>query len=189
MIATADIDRTPSIVARQLGRVPRTPWRVAASCAYGYPTVIASPSRLADGTPFPTTYWLTCPYLSEAASAAESAGSLAEWDALIAEDPALRAELASVDAELRRRRAAESDGVDACASVGVAGQTSVVVAKCLHARVALALVGIDDPIGLALLEQASRACPDRRCGRVDAVGSPPRPAAEPPVPSHQEGTR
>ena len=54
---------------------------------YGFPTVIASPSRLDDGTPFPTTYWLTCPYLADAASAAESAGRLAEWDARVAGRP------------------------------------------------------------------------------------------------------
>jgi len=41
------------IVAWQLGRPPREPWRVCVRCEFGYPQVIASPSRLDDGKPFP----------------------------------------------------------------------------------------------------------------------------------------
>jgi hypothetical protein len=159
-------DRLFTLVARQVGRPPRTPWRVAAFCTFGFPTVISSPSCLDDGTPFPTTYWLTCPFLTEAASAAESAGWLAEWDAHIANDPALAAALEETDAELRARRAAETGGEDACAGVGVAGQASL-AAKCLHARVALVLVGIDDRIGAALIESVGTTCDDRRCSLLE----------------------
>jgi uncharacterized protein len=172
VIVAAETDRLAAIVTRQVGRAPRTPWRVAATCTYGFPTVIASPSRLDDGTPFPTLYWLTCPFLSEAASAAESAGWLSEWDARIAEDPDLAASLALADAELRKRRVAESAGRDACGSAGVAGQCAVLATKCLHARVALALVGIDDAIGGALLEHVGEACVDRRCDALDPGTSP-----------------
>jgi hypothetical protein len=38
--------------------------------------------------------------------------------------------------------------------------------KCLHAHLALALVGIDDPIGRALLGQGDTDCPDERCARL-----------------------
>lgn len=162
-----DTDRVAALVARQVGRAPRTPWRVAASCVHGFPTVIASPSRLDDGTPFPTLYWLTCPYLADGASAAESAGELAEWDARIAEDADLALALGVADLQLRERRAEESAGLDACGTVGVAGQGSRSVTKCLHARIALVLVGIDDPVGEALLERTGPACRDRRCVALD----------------------
>ncbi len=167
MIVPPNTDRLAALVARQVGRAPRTPWRVAASCVHDFPTVIASPSRLDDGTPFPTLYWLTCPYLADAASAAESAGELAEWDALVADDADLALALGAVDLELRERRVAESGGVDECGAVGVAGQESRTAAKCIHARIALVLVGIDDPIGEALLERVGPSCGDSRCASLD----------------------
>ncbi|HEY5506960.1 MAG TPA: DUF501 domain-containing protein, partial [Coriobacteriia bacterium] len=42
-------------------------------CERGAPAVIAVAPRLADGTPFPTAFWLTCPRLVEAVGALESA--------------------------------------------------------------------------------------------------------------------
>ncbi len=168
---TADTDTDlAALVTLQLGRPPRTPWRVGVTCSYGYPQVVASPSRLDDGTLFPTLYWLTCPFLAEAASAAESSGRLAEWDSRVATDPALAEELSAADADLRSRRAEESGGHDACARVGVAGQSSPTAPKCLHARVALALAGVADPIGRALLTETGRDCPDRRCDSLVPKG-------------------
>jgi hypothetical protein len=38
--------------------------------------------------------------------------------------------------------------------------------KCLHAHIALTLVGVDDPIGSALLGEGEADCPDRRCARL-----------------------
>ncbi len=167
MTVAAAVGDLAALVARQVGRAPRTPWRVAATCRHGFPSVIASPSRLDDDTPFPTLYWLTCPYLAEVASAEESAGRLAEWDARIEQDASLAGELAAADDDLRARRAAESGGEDACGDAGVAGQGGErLAAKCLHARVALALAGVGDPIGIELLERVGDACDDRRCERL-----------------------
>jgi hypothetical protein len=139
---------------------------VAARCRWGFPTAVVSPSRLADGTPFPTCAWLTCPGLAQRASAAESCGETAEWARRAVSDPELGTELADTDAVVRERRAMESDGDDACASVGIAGQRDPLGVKCLHAHLALALVGIEDPIGRALLGQGDTDCPDERCARL-----------------------
>ncbi|MDR3687617.1 MAG: DUF501 domain-containing protein [Coriobacteriia bacterium] len=156
--------REALLVAEQLGgRVPREPWRVAARCAHGFPTVIVSPSLLADGTPFPTFAWLTCPHLSEALAAEESAGATAVWATRAAADPALAESLRAADGALRAARVAESGGVDACESVGLAGQRDPLGVKCLHAHVALVLIGIDDPIGAAELGKIPHSCPDGRC--------------------------
>lgn len=157
-------------VALQMGRAPRTPWRVAGTCLFGFPQVIASPSRLDDGTPFPTLYWLTCPHLTEAASVAESSGVLAGWAARAQADPSLAEALETADTELRTRRAEESDANDACAGIGIAGQSSPVVPKCLHARVAVALAGIDDPLGVDLLRTAGSDCENGRCESLLAKG-------------------
>ena len=80
-------------------------------------------------------------------------------------DPELPA-LREVDAEVREMRAAESGGADACEGVGVAGQRDPLGVKCLHAHIALALVGLDDPVGAGELGKIQRECPDGRCAAL-----------------------
>jgi hypothetical protein len=164
------VDASPDqvVVSTQMGRSPRTPWRVGSRCAHGYPTTIVSPALLDDSTPFPTLAWLTCPWLSERAARAESAGEIDRWSADIAVDEALSAALVEADGELRRRRAEESGGSDACSAVGIAGQRDPLGIKCLHAHVALALVGISDPIGRALLDAGPRTCDSGQCRETAA---------------------
>ncbi|MDO9174656.1 MAG: DUF501 domain-containing protein, partial [Actinomycetota bacterium] len=88
-------------MAAQLGRIPRDPWRVAASCAHGFPSVIVSPALLTDGTPFPTYAWLTCPHLVEQLHAEESAGATAGWAARARCDAELAEQLRLTDAAVR----------------------------------------------------------------------------------------
>lgn len=128
--------------------------------------VIVSPTRLADGTPFPTYAWLTCPWLIERAGVRESAGETAEWAARAVDDEGLAARLIALDAELRAVRAAEGPSADVRASSGIAGQRDPLGVKCLHAHLALALLGLDDPIGLAILGDEDDACEDVRCDRL-----------------------
>jgi hypothetical protein len=151
-----------AVVAAQIGRTPRDPWRVAHTCSYGYPTVIVSPSRLEDGTPFPSFAWLTCPWIAARASLAESDGAAARWGRAAHDDADLAARLAALDATVRAARKQESAGVDACESVGLAGQRDPLGVKCLHAHAALALLGYDDPIGTTLLAESAE-CEDGRC--------------------------
>jgi hypothetical protein len=112
---------------------------------------------------FPTYAWLTCPWLVGAASALESAGAAREWTARAGSDASLAAALRLADSALRSARQAEGQGEDMCAGVGIAGQRDVLKVKCLHAHVALALIGVKDPIGRAVLQSLTQACPDRRC--------------------------
>jgi uncharacterized protein len=60
-------------VAAQLGRTPRGTRAVAHRCPCSLPAVVETTPRLPDGTPFPTLYYLTCPRLTGAVSALESA--------------------------------------------------------------------------------------------------------------------
>jgi len=153
----------------QLGRSPRKPWRVAERCTYGFPTVIATPSRLATGEPFPTTFYLTCPHLVAAVSALESAGEADRWARRLAAQPALAARMRAADAAYRAARAAHSAGDDACADVGIAGQRDPLATKCLHAHVAAALSGIDDPVGCGVLAAVELECRDVRCGAAEGA--------------------
>ncbi|HVK36651.1 MAG TPA: DUF501 domain-containing protein, partial [Microlunatus sp.] len=64
-------------VTEQLQRRPRGVLGVAHRCPVGHPAVVATLPRLPDGTPFPTTYYLTCPRATAACSALEAAGLMA----------------------------------------------------------------------------------------------------------------
>ena len=151
MSAVAEADLVA--VGRQLGRPARDVVRVAARCVCGAPTVVATRPRLADGTPFPTFYYLTHPAATAAASRLEAAGRMAEYQALLADDVA--------DAYRRAHETYISDReahgvVPEIAGISAGGMPDRV--KCLHALVGHALAagpGVN-PIGdLALSELAA----------------------------------
>ncbi len=154
-------DRT--VVARQLGREPRGRWRPASRCAYGFPNVIATSPTLEDGSPFPTLFWLTCPWLGEIISEAESSGGVAVWAERLANDPDLAARMREADAAYRDARLAEGGGLDPAAHLSAAGLRDVTRTKCLHAHAAAFLAGIGDPIGESVLAGRSVECEDARC--------------------------
>ena len=152
------------IVTRQLGRVPRGVWRVAARCSFGRPTAIATAPALPDGAPFPTLFYLTCPHLVECVGELESAGAVRAWRQRLATDPALAAELDAAASEYRQARLAEGAGEDPARHLGIAGVREAADVKCLHAHVAARLAGIDDPIGREVLAALVRECEQDRCG-------------------------
>ena len=154
------------MVARQLGRAPRGIWRVVSSCEHGYPRVIAVGPLLEDGSPFPTTFWLTCPHLVEAMHTLESAGEHRSWAERAAADPVLASRLRHADDSYRAARRDEGGGADPCAAVGVAGQSDPLAVKCLHARVAAALAGTGDPVGEGVLAQLAEHGMPTTCGDI-----------------------
>ena len=96
-----------SVVAVQIGRAPRSSVMVEARCHLGLPVVIRVPPVLDDGTPFPTTHWLTCPLATVRISRIEADGGVKDADAAIAADPDLaRAYRASME-----RYASERDAL------------------------------------------------------------------------------
>ena len=73
LVNTTDATEADLEVLRdQLGRVPRGVVGIAARCVCGRPTVVATAPRLPDGTPFPTTYYLTHPAAVKGASTLEA---------------------------------------------------------------------------------------------------------------------
>jgi hypothetical protein len=158
-----------NLVARQIGRTPRRPWRCIARCSFGRPIVIATPSLLEDGEPFPTLYWLTCPELLASVSELESAGGTVAWASRLAADSHLARRMQAADEAYRDARTRESGGQDACEGVGVAGQADPLLVKCLHAHVAARMAGIDDPVGDGVLAQVRHECSDDLCRRLTFV--------------------
>ena len=88
-----------AVVSRQLGRPARPFRRVAVRCEHGFPAVTEQPAFTDDGSPFPTTYYLTCPWLVAALARSEAEGGVSRWTEAAAEDPALTTERRKTSAE------------------------------------------------------------------------------------------
>jgi len=123
-------------VAAQLGRAPRGSRAVAHRCPCGRPDVVETVPRLADGTPFPTLYYLTCPKATGAVSTLESAGLMKEMNARLAEDPELAGHYERAHERYLARRE-EIGHVPEIAGVSAGGMPTRV--KCLHVHLAQAL--------------------------------------------------
>jgi hypothetical protein len=76
-------------VAAQLGREPRAIAEVGHRCPCGNPDVVTTQPRLPDGTPFPTTFYLTCPRAASRIGTLEGSGLMKEMQDRLAADPAL----------------------------------------------------------------------------------------------------
>ena len=137
-----DVDIQPAseedlaIIARQLERTPRGVVGVAWRCPCGKPGVIVTEPRLPDGTPFPTTYYLTCPAAVTEISRLEATGIMAEMTARLAEDEQLASEYAAAhESYLADRK--ELGEVPEIEGVSAGGMPNRV--KCLHALLGHAL--------------------------------------------------
>ena len=124
-------------VAAQLGREPRGVRGVAHRCPCGAPDVVETEPRLPDGTPFPTTYYLTCPRATGAVSTLESSGLMRSMQDRLAEDPALAAAYRAAHEDYLAHRAALGPEVPEIDGVSAGGMPDRV--KCLHVLVGHAL--------------------------------------------------
>lgn len=128
-------------VEAQLGRVPRGAVAVAWRCPCGQPGVVSTLPALEDGTPFPTTYYLTCRRAAAACSTLESAGVMAAMQQRLADDADLAAAYrAAHESYLADRdRLAETYGIEVPRIAGISAGGMPDRVKCLHALAAHAL--------------------------------------------------
>ena len=89
--AARDETRQPSahdldVLSRQLGRPVRDVVEIPARCVCGNPLVAATAPRLGNGTPFPTTFYLTHPVITSAVSRLEANGVMNDMNELLAAD-------------------------------------------------------------------------------------------------------
>ena len=146
-VSSADLEA----LAEQLGRVPRGVVAIAARCVCGRPTVVRTAPRLDDGTPFPTSYYLTHPAAVKGCSTLEAEHLMETFNADLAADAELAAAYASAHADYLARRA-ELGQVPEIEGVSAGGMPTRV--KCLHALLGHTLAagaGIN-PIGDRTLE-------------------------------------
>lgn len=107
-----------------------------------------------DGSPFPTTFWLTCPILVKRASHLEAAGVMAKMTETLGRDAGLHDRLARAVDRYRARRDAHLVIKESGGPPG-GGPDRV---KCLHAHLAHELADPPNPIGALTL--ASTGWPD-----------------------------
>lgn len=160
-------------VSAQLGRPARGVHRVAHRCRCGLPDVVETEPRLPDGTPFPTTFYLTCPRLAAEIGRLEASGLMREWTERLAADPDLAAGYRRAHEHYLAAR--ERLGhVPEIAGISAGGMPDRV--KCLHSLVGHALAagpGVN-PLG----DEALALLPDWAAGgRCVEVGPPVRVAA------------
>jgi hypothetical protein len=140
-----------AVVEAQLGRPPRGVHHLAHRCPCGNPDVVATEPRLEDGTPFPTTFYLTCPRAASSIGTLEASGLMKDMSDRLEADPDLAS--AYRRAHERYLRFREGIGhVPEIAGVSAGGMPSRV--KCLHVLAAQALAqgrGVN-PLGDEVLD-------------------------------------
>ena len=144
--------RDEEVIEAQLGRPPRSIHGIGHRCPCGNPDVVATEPRLEDGTPFPTTFYLTCPRAASMIGTLEASGLMKLMQDRLATDPTLAAGYqAAHNAYLEAR---ESIGyVEQIAGVSAGGMPDRV--KCLHVLAGQALAqgpGVN-PLGDEVLDQ------------------------------------
>ena len=138
---SSDIDA----VWRQLGRPPK-PFRVAARCPFGAPSVIENERT----RKMPTSFWVTCPSLDRANARVESAGGVRAAQEAVGEET-----VEEIHSEHLARYGTRVAGVRDEAGGHV---------KCLHAFTALHLSGaIPNPVAEWTLERLDNPYPELAC--------------------------
>lgn len=125
-----------ALVAAQLGREPRAIESIAFRCPCGAPAVVRTEPRLPDGTPFPTTYYVTCPRLTSLIGTLEATGVMREMEDRMRVEPAMREQYEHAHERYLTDRAELGD-VPEIDGISAGGMPTRV--KCLHVHVGQSL--------------------------------------------------
>lgn len=164
-------DHDLAVMREQLGRDMRGVVSVARRCSCGRPAVVRTAPRLEDGTPFPTSLYLTLPWLTLDLSRLEAGGLMAELTERLQADAGLAAAYRGAHERYLARRAEIGDAEEV-RHVSAGGMPTRV--KCLHALAGQALAegpGVN-PVAdevLAMIDGAGElVC---RCGADESAGA------------------
>ncbi|MCX7831516.1 MAG: DUF501 domain-containing protein [Actinobacteria bacterium] len=138
------------------GRYPHPDSVVLKRCRFGKPVAFAS-MPVSYGEPFPTMFWLTCPYLLKLCGKLESALLHRTLEAEIERTERLRKEFYEAQMKMIniRKEVARATFLDLPRSVletGIGGVRNLMRVKCLHAHMAASFAGIESPVTKALYE-------------------------------------
>lgn len=156
-------------IEAQLGRPPRSIHAIGHRCPCGNPDVVATEPRLEDGTPFPTTFYLTCPRAASMIGTLEASGLMREMSERLESDGELAA-------GYRRAHEAYLAFREAIAAVpeiqGVSAGGMPTRVKCLHVLAGQSLAqgrGVN-PLGDEVLDLLGAFWADGPC--VPSEGAP-----------------
>jgi len=150
-------DAERAVTAAMIGRPLRGRSAAAVRCGWGLPAVLRVDPRLADGTPFPTTFWLACPLAVRHVGRLEAQGAMAGLNERLAADPDLADAYAQAHERYLAARAALGPPLPH-AETSAGGMPERV--KCLHALYGHHLATRDNPVGAWVAEQIEPlACP------------------------------
>jgi hypothetical protein len=143
-------------VAAQLGREPRGIHEIGHRCPCGNPDVVTTEPRLPNGTPFPTTFYLTCPRAASRIGTLEGGGVMKEMQDRLGDDPELAAAYRTAHERYLAARAAigAEAGLDVPEIEGISAGGMPDRVKCLHVLAGQALAqgpGVN-PLGDEVLE-------------------------------------
>ncbi len=144
--------RDEAAIASQLGREPRAIHEVGHRCPCGNPDVVTTEPRLPGGTPFPTTFYLTCPRAASRIGTLEGSGLMKEMQERLRSDPELAEAYAAAHRRYLEARAALGS-VPEIEGISAGGMPDRV--KCLHVLAGQALAqgpGVN-PLGDEVLER------------------------------------
>lgn len=146
-------ERERAVVSAQIGRPARGDPAVVHRCAFGLPTVVRVDPRLEDGTPFPTTFWLTCPVLRSRVGTLEADHAMVGLNERLEHDE----DLAAAYRAAHERYVAFRDDLDTPlpGAPGAGGMPGHV--KCLHTHAAHHLATGDNPVGAWTVERTTPA--------------------------------
>lgn len=170
-------DADINTVETQLGRYPRGMVAVGARCVCGNPLAVVTRPLLPDGTPFPTTAYLTSPEAVKAVSQLEASGLMQTLtqDLELDQDLSRAYRNAHLSYLLFRKTLAWrlGDNEDHIQSISAGGMPTRV--KCLHALVGQSLVmgtGIN-PVGDRVMDMIRSTFDPGvcRCARPWGTGS------------------
>ncbi|MFS3129408.1 DUF501 domain-containing protein [Nocardioides sp. Bht2] len=125
MIDPSDV----AAIQAQLGREPRGIHEIGHRCPCGNPDVVTTEPRLPNGTPFPTTFYLTCPRAASKIGTLEASGLMKEMQDRLGSDPELAAAYQKAhEAYLEARTAiGQVEEIDGISAGGMPNRV-----KCLH---------------------------------------------------------
>jgi len=158
-LITCDDER---VIEAQLGRSPRGIHEIGHRCPCGNPDVVTTEPRLADGTPFPTTFYLTCPRAASMIGTLEASGLMMEMSERLEHDP----ELAAAYARAHERYLAYRESIGHVREIdGVSAGGMPTRVKCLHVLAGQSLAqgrGVN-PLGDEVLDQLGAYWTAGRC--------------------------
>lgn len=157
--------RERAVVSAQLGRPSRGHPAVVHTCEFGLPTVVRVDPRLDDGTPFPTTFWLTCPVMRSRVGRLEADHAMVGLNERLQTDPEFADAYASASERYVAARDQLGDPLPGNPSAG--GMPGHI--KCLHVHAGHTLATGDNVVGQWTLEHSTPAPCRGPCVTPDEV--------------------